>query len=160
MPVIFAHQLTSTGTQQGLVLNRIHHLVRRPHVHRPDQQPNRRNIPGLFLLPFANLLASPAAANALRLPGVVALCQAWLLLSVVLAQVTGWWDVVPTFLDFALIHRLGHWADQMPMSDVCWNIYLSVCLCLASNNIARGLERRCVASIADIVILADALIAL
>jgi hypothetical protein len=97
---------------------------------------------GMILLPFSTLLGTTSASSALRLPGILALVQAWALLTVVLLQVSGWWPVSEWMNGVRIVNHLGEWADRMTMADVCWNIFMSVCLSIIGNNVARGLEQR------------------
>lgn len=37
-------------------------------------------------------------------------------------------------------NRLGNWADEMEMNDICWQVFVSVCVGLLCSGIANGLD--------------------
>lgn len=36
--------------------------------------------------------------------------------------------------------RLGNWAGEMEMNDICWQVFVSVCIGLLCSGIANGLD--------------------
>lgn len=114
---------------------------------------------GAFRLQLARWLTSSATPHWLRLPGLFGLARAWLLFTVVtlqtaevwpidvsarVAQVTAAW---PRALAAAVlaaarnVDKVGTWAGDKEMADVCWCVFLCVCSGLVFGALANGLDR-------------------
>lgn len=146
------------------MLNRIHHIVQRPH-RPPDSMPHLpTTIYGVLRLQLARWLTSPTMPVRLRIPGLLGLMHAWLLFTVVTLQTARVWPLqvvdkvdnlhletlVPEQLASVatIAHALataidwvGGWAADKKMGDVCWSVFLSVCAGLVFSALANGLDR-------------------
>ena len=83
--------------------------------------------------------------NYIRLPGIISLCRACLLFSILTLQVANLWPVnssrlVPGIVG-RLIDRVGGWAGDAEMGKVCWQVFLSVWVAMVCSAFANGLER-------------------
>ncbi|KIR43619.1 hypothetical protein I307_05861 [Cryptococcus deuterogattii 99/473] len=130
----------------GILLNRIHHTVRRPRQPPPNDHPLPHNPSYFYRLrtSVSNFFTSPDAPRYIRLPGIVCLLRAWILFTVVLIQVLGLWPELQhdgtTAMWRKAANRLGNWADEMEMNDICWQVFVSVCVGLLCSGIANGLD--------------------
>lgn len=92
----------------------------------------------------STFLTSPDAPRYIRLPGIVGLLRAWILFTVVLIQVLGLWPEFQHDGTNAMwrkaANRLGNWAGEMEMNDICWQVFVSVCVGLLCSGIANGLD--------------------
>ncbi|WVR07545.1 hypothetical protein IAU60_004587 [Kwoniella sp. DSM 27419] len=122
----------------AILLNRIHHIVRRPRVPPPPLPHPPRSGFGRLKYWMSSTLTHPSTPQYLRLPGILALTRAWLLFTVLLLQVANLW---PGFEFPGLLGRLGRWAGNMEMEKVCWEVFIGVCAGLACGGIASGLDR-------------------
>ncbi|RSH88835.1 hypothetical protein EHS25_003063 [Saitozyma podzolica] len=132
----------------AILLNRIHHIVRRPNPpipplpHPPVNSWYWRMRRGL-----ANVLTSPETPRFLRLPGLICLFRAWLLFTILLLQVSNLWPVDPDSAFFngnrlgRVVVSFGEWAGGMEMQKACWQVFLSVCCGLVCSGLANGLDR-------------------
>lgn len=113
-------------------MNRIQNLVRRPAGH----PRNLRHTPGTFSLPFSSIWRHPSTASSLRLPGVLALCRSWVLMTGLALQALG------RTPDKASppIAMLLKWVSQWEKRDLCWQIFVGICVGLIFSAIANGLE--------------------
>ncbi|OWZ51089.1 hypothetical protein C368_06248 [Cryptococcus neoformans 125.91] len=130
----------------GILLNRIHHTVRRPRQPPPDDHPRPQNPSYFYRLraSVSDFLTSPDAPRYIRLPGIVCLLRAWILFTVLLFQVIGLWPEFQhdgtTAMWRKATSRLGNWAGEMEMNDICWQVFVSVCVGLLCSGIANGLD--------------------
>nr|XP_018261547.1 uncharacterized protein I303_05985 [Kwoniella dejecticola CBS 10117]OBR83705.1 hypothetical protein I303_05985 [Kwoniella dejecticola CBS 10117] len=127
----------------AILLNRIHHIVRRPRPPPPPlPHPPRTGLNRLRHM-ASQALTHPSTPKYIRLPGVFALTRAWVIFTVVLLQVANVW---PQFssgrMHERLLHRIGNWAGEMEMEKVCWQVFVSVCAGLAWGGLSNGLDRR------------------
>ncbi|ORY35703.1 hypothetical protein BCR39DRAFT_28811 [Naematelia encephala] len=129
----------------ALLLNRIHHIVRRPRPPVPPlpHPPTTRYY--RFRAALAQILTSPQMPKYLRLPGLICLIRAWALFTVLTLQVANLWPVAPpSFLGPTLgkaVGWFGQWAGSMEMEKACWQVFLSVCAGLVCSGLANGLDR-------------------
>ncbi|UOH80272.1 hypothetical protein LQV05_002923 [Cryptococcus neoformans] len=113
----------------GILLNRIHHTVRRPRQPPPDDHPRPQNPSYFYRLraSVSDFLTSPDAPRYIRLPGIVCLLRAWILFTVLLFQVIGLWPEFQhdgtTAMWRKATSRLGNWAGEMEMNDICWQVF-------------------------------------
>ncbi|KAK6910727.1 hypothetical protein I203_104759 [Kwoniella mangroviensis CBS 8507] len=128
----------------AILLNRIHHIVRRPRPPPPPPplpHPPRR---GLHRLRHAisRTLTHPSTPMYIRLPGIFALTRAWIIFTVVLLQVANLWPQLNDNRSFGRpLIRIGNWVGNMEMTKVCWQVFISVCTGLACGGLANGLDR-------------------
>nr|XP_031864077.1 uncharacterized protein CI109_000721 [Kwoniella shandongensis]KAA5531149.1 hypothetical protein CI109_000721 [Kwoniella shandongensis] len=127
----------------AILLNRIHHIVRRPRqpppvVPQPGQSRYHR-----VRAAISKLLTNPDTPRYLRLPGLIALTRAWVLFSILLLQVANLWPADFSSRSFygRALGRVGHWAGDMEMDKICWQVFLSVCAGLVCGGMANGLDR-------------------
>ena len=82
----------------------------------------------------------------IRLPGIICLCRAIILFTVLILQVANLWPVNFPWILRGPIERsvrlFGDWAGGMEMETVCWQVFLSVCAGLVSSGLADGLDQR------------------
>lgn len=97
------------------------------------------------LITVRELLTSPEMPRYIRLPGLFSLIRAWVLFTILTLQVANLWPVDSTWLHDKsygrVINRVGHWAGEMQMEKVCWQVFLSVCTGLICSGLANGLDR-------------------
>jgi hypothetical protein len=88
-------------------------------------------------------LTSPDMPRYLRIPGLTALVRAWVLFSVILLQVAKLWpmDLSQDTIYGRALNRLGRSVGDMQMQQVCWQVFLSVCMGLICSGLANGLDR-------------------
>ncbi|ORX38441.1 hypothetical protein BD324DRAFT_645064 [Kockovaella imperatae] len=130
----------------AILLNRIHHIVRRPRLPpQPLPHPPVRSLYHRLTTKISRALTSPSAPKYLRIPGIFCLVRAWILFSILLLQVANLWPVDSTVLHSVavgrLLAKLGQWAGSMSMEKVCWQVFLSVCVGLVCSGFANGLDR-------------------
>ncbi|WVQ82779.1 hypothetical protein IAT38_004911 [Cryptococcus sp. DSM 104549] len=132
----------------ALLLNRIHHIVRRPRQPPPPAPAPPLTAYQRFRASLALILTDPSTPQYLRLPGLAALLRAWVLFTVLLLQVANLWpDKVPADGAGAgggvwrgVVLGVGKWAGEMEMERVCWQVLLSVCVGLICGGLATGLD--------------------
>ena len=91
------------------------------------------------------VITSPQAPQYLRIPGIICLARAWLLFSVLTLQTACIWpgpETLESSWFAAVLGPASRWAGGMPMKDVCWQVFLSVCTVVMSKLLANGLDRR------------------
>lgn len=90
-------------------------------------------------------LTSHEAPRYIRIPGVICLVRAWLLFTILTLQVANLWPNEASRIGGSILGRVlvkfGHWAGDMSMSKVCWQVFLSVCIGLVCSALANGLDR-------------------
>ncbi|WVF72869.1 hypothetical protein IAT40_007687 [Kwoniella sp. CBS 6097] len=124
----------------AILLNRIHHIVRRPRPPPPPlPHPPRRGLARLRHA-ISSTLTHPSTPQYLRLPGIFVLTRAWLLFTVLLLQVARVWPELNPSAS-GIFGRIGHWAGDMTMEKVCWQVFMGVCAGLACGGLANGLDR-------------------
>lgn len=127
-------------------------------MQRPQHPPARGNGGG-FRAALQAALTSPGMSTAIRIPAVMVLARAWALFTVLTMQVADVWprDVVARSAEWvgslpALVRpaaaygaraadRLGNWAGDKHMQQVCWTVFLCVCAALVCGALANGLDR-------------------
>ncbi|EIW68248.1 hypothetical protein TREMEDRAFT_32301 [Tremella mesenterica DSM 1558] len=130
----------------GILLNRIHHIVRRPRLP-PQPQPHLVGNSPLVRArqKVVSFMTSPSAPFYLRLPGIMVLCRAWVLFTILTLQVANFWPVDSPLLRNSsygrFINRAGNWVGDMEMRKVSWEVFLSVCLGMICSGLANGLDR-------------------
>nr|XP_019044755.1 hypothetical protein I302_06668 [Kwoniella bestiolae CBS 10118]OCF23685.1 hypothetical protein I302_06668 [Kwoniella bestiolae CBS 10118] len=126
----------------AILLNRIHHIVRRPRPPPPPlPHPPRRGLARLRHT-VSQTLTHSSTPKYIRLPGIFALTRAWVIFTVVLMQVANVWPQVNEHRFFARpLNRVGNWVGDMEMEKVCWQVFISVCTGLACGGLANGLDR-------------------
>ncbi|WWD19129.1 hypothetical protein CI109_103587 [Kwoniella shandongensis] len=136
----------------AILLNRIHHIVRRPRqpppvVPQPGQSRYHR-----VRAAISKLLTNPDTPRYLRLPGLIALTRAWVLFSILLLQVANLWPADFSSRSFygRALGRVGHWAGDMEMDKICWQVFLSVCAGLVCGGMANGLDRVLQSSVVEL----------
>ncbi|WWC71506.1 uncharacterized protein I206_105464 [Kwoniella pini CBS 10737] len=126
----------------AILLNRIHHIVRRPRPPPPPLPHPPRTGLGRLRQSASQALTHPTTPKYIRLPGVFALTRAWIMFTVVLLQVANIWPKIDSNRTFARpINRIGNWVGEMEMEKVCWQIFVSVCTGLACGALSNGLDR-------------------
>ncbi|WRT68467.1 uncharacterized protein IL334_005443 [Kwoniella shivajii] len=126
----------------AILLNRIHHIVRRP---RPPPPP----LPHPPLRGFSRIqrvistaLIHESTPRYIRIPGIFALTRAWVIFTVVLLQVANLWPEMNESRIYGRpIRSIGAWVGEMEMEKVCWQVFISVCTGLACGGMANGLDR-------------------
>ena len=131
----------------GILLNRIHDIVRRPNTPPPPlPHPPITSLYHRAKLSIQSLLTSPSTPRYLRLPGLIFLARAWILFTILTLQVAKCWPVDTPFLLTSytgqLIGGIGRWAGSMQMEKACWQVFLSVCAGLVCSGLANGLDRQ------------------
>lgn len=120
----------------GVITNRMHHLVRRAE--------NAGQVPPTgvttYLLPFHKFLTSHSALTCIRIPGILSLFRAWLLLSIVTLDAAGLWR--KEWSDWPGLGRVGRWGVEMEMKDVSWQVFLCICFGILFGSLARSLSSR------------------
>ncbi|WVN85409.1 uncharacterized protein L203_100555 [Cryptococcus depauperatus CBS 7841] len=130
----------------AILLNRIHHIVRRPRQqqHFQDRQLEATGPLARIRNTVSRLLTHPETPQVIRIPGVFVLLRAWLLFSILLLQVMGLWpenDWSSGGLVWRkLVEQIGSSVREMNMETVCWQVFLSVCGGLVCSGIANGLD--------------------
>ncbi|CAK9780648.1 hypothetical protein CC85DRAFT_262417 [Cutaneotrichosporon oleaginosum] len=148
----------------AILLNRIHniaHRERRP----PPPPPDSPGWRAALRRRVRTALTSPAAPAWLRIPGILVLLRAWALFTVVLMQTAHVWprnagdavERLDSYLGLSrhatayplrggltyfagVIDRLGGWGAGMPMPEVCWTVFVSVCFGLTMGALSTGLD--------------------
>ncbi|GMK53709.1 hypothetical protein CspeluHIS016_0102950 [Cutaneotrichosporon spelunceum] len=147
-----------------ILLNRIHNIAN-VERHPPPPAPHLPGWRAAIRRRVRTTLTSPKSPAWLRVPGILALVHAWTLFTVVLLQTARVWppnaaDAVDR-LNFSLglshyavlqpivatlnyvgvvVDRLGRWSAGMPMTDVCWTVFVSVCFGLTMGALSTGLD--------------------
>ena len=62
-----------------------------------------------------------------------------MLFTILTLQVADLWPAEPK--GGRLLTRIGEWVGKMEMSQVCWQVFLSVCAGLVCSGLASGLDR-------------------
>ncbi|ODN84548.1 hypothetical protein L202_00478 [Cryptococcus amylolentus CBS 6039] len=127
-----------------ILLNRIHHIVRRPRQ-TPVIQPSQGGSRYQQLRRRVQIaLTHPDTPLYIRVPGVIALLRSWFLFTIVLLQVGGYWPNVEqpgkTAIWRSAVGGVGRWAGNMEMEVVCWQVFVGVCIGLVCSGIANGLD--------------------
>ncbi|KAK8854727.1 hypothetical protein IAR55_003466 [Kwoniella newhampshirensis] len=127
----------------AILLNRIHHIVRRPRPPPPPLPHPEQSRYYRARAAVSSFLTSPDIPKYIRLPGLIALTRAWVLFSILLLQVA---DVWPSELSShgmygRALGRIDDWVGDMEMEQVCWQVFLSVCAGLVCGGLANGLDR-------------------
>jgi hypothetical protein len=75
---------------------------------------------------------------ALHLPTLYIMCRVLFLWILVLLQVS---DLYPSWGGSeGVLQRLGRWSEQIPVQDLCWQTFCSVCAAFCVEALTRGLE--------------------
>ncbi|WVQ70879.1 hypothetical protein IAR50_000404 [Cryptococcus sp. DSM 104548] len=127
-----------------ILLNRIHHIVRRPR-HTPAIQHSQNGSRYQQLRRRIQIaLTHRDTPLYIRIPGVIALLRSWLLFTILLIQVGGYWPNVEqpgkTAIWRKAMGAAGRWAGNMEMEAVCWQVFIGVCIGLVCSGISNGLD--------------------